>query len=102
MGCPRVRRVRVRPLLDIALENAREGCAGESLAASVAFAQARAASDPCIREHYARIAVDETRHAALSFRIHAWILPQLTPPQRGRAEAELGRRIPTRLEHALS
>jgi hypothetical protein len=64
-------------LLELALENAVEGCVREAYGAVIATWQAQAAVDPLVRAVMARIAADETRHAALSRAIDAWALPRL-------------------------
>ena len=51
-----------------------EGCFGETSAALEALESADAASDPVIREAYARIAADEQQHAALAFQFVRWAL----------------------------
>lgn len=51
-----------------------EGCFGETRAALEAYEAAEAATDPVIRDAYARIAADEERHAALAFRFLRWAL----------------------------
>jgi hypothetical protein len=63
--------------------NAVEGCVRETFAATVACRQAVAAADPEIRAAMATIAVEETRHAALSFAIDRWARARL-----GRAARE--------------
>jgi hypothetical protein len=61
-----------RTLEAIALENAIEGCVGETYGAAVAHIQARRATDPRVRVAMKRIAADETRHAELSFELARW------------------------------
>lgn len=73
---------RARKLVDIAIENAVEGCVGETWGALVALAQARDASSPEVRAVYASIAPDEIGHAALAYEIDAWLRPLLTPEER--------------------
>jgi hypothetical protein len=51
-----------------------EGCFGETSAALQALEAAATASDPVIRDAYARIAVDEERHAELAFHFVRWAL----------------------------
>jgi hypothetical protein len=51
-----------------------EGCVGETVAALEALEAAEEAADPVIRAAYARIAVDEQRHAELAFRFVRWAL----------------------------
>jgi hypothetical protein len=59
-----------RSLLEIALENAREGCVGETWAALVAHVQGRCAATARARQQFRRIAEDETRHAELAWDLH--------------------------------
>jgi len=54
-------------LVDVALENAVEGCVRETYGALIATRQAEAASDPVVRRAMRKIAADETAHAALSW-----------------------------------
>jgi hypothetical protein len=63
-------------LLDIVDLVIAEGCFGETGAALEALQAADAASDPVIAAAYARIAVDEQRHAELAFRFLGWALEQ--------------------------
>lgn len=72
----------VRDLLAIAVENAVEGCVGETWAALAAAHQARRAADPEVRALYAEIAADETRHAELAWALDAWLMGQLGPAAR--------------------
>ena len=72
----------VRPLYDIALENAVEGCIRETYGALAAHRQAFAAEDAEVAAAMAEIAEDESRHAALSWQIAAWIEPRLTDDER--------------------
>jgi hypothetical protein len=72
----------VRSLRELAIDNAREGCVGESYAALVATVQAKAALLPALREHFAAIAVDELAHAALAHAIASWIEPRLSVDER--------------------
>ncbi|MCB9792525.1 MAG: ferritin-like domain-containing protein [Alphaproteobacteria bacterium] len=76
-----------RDLEAIAVENAVEGCVGETWAALQAVHQARMAEDPQIRVAMARIAEDETRHAELARDLHAWFLSRLSPEAGARVEA---------------
>lgn len=71
-----------RALLDIAIENAVEGCVGETWGALVALAQARDARSPEVRAAYASIAPDEIDHATLAYEIDAWLRPLLTTEER--------------------
>jgi hypothetical protein len=67
----------VRSLEDIAAENAVEGCVRETFGAAAAIIQARRAADPDVRRTMASIARDETRHAALAWRVASWLDTQL-------------------------
>ena len=71
---PRVehRDTATRPLETIALENATEGCVGETYGALLAYWQADHASDSDVREAMSAIAPDELSHAALAWAIAAW------------------------------
>jgi hypothetical protein len=66
----------VRSLAEIARENAIEGCVREAYGALIATHQAACAA-PELRDAFARIAVDERRHAALAEEVHAWLTLQL-------------------------
>ncbi|MEO8554171.1 MAG: hypothetical protein ABI678_29550, partial [Kofleriaceae bacterium] len=77
----------VRSLLELALDNAREGCAGEAYAALAAVVQARTAATVALRSHFAAIAVDELAHAALASAIAAWLDGVLAPADRARVAA---------------
>ncbi|MBL0219138.1 MAG: ferritin-like domain-containing protein [Myxococcales bacterium] len=80
----------VRSLVELAIDNAREGCIGEAYAALVATVQARTAADATLRAHFAAIAADELAHAALAHAIAEWIDAALSPVQRDRvAEARV-------------
>jgi hypothetical protein len=68
----RVKRSPLRPLAEIAIDNAVEGCVRETYAALVATYQSRAAGDADLRAAMRGIAKDETRHAALAWKIHDW------------------------------
>jgi hypothetical protein len=75
---------RVRSLVEIAVENAVEGCVRETLGAAVAMIQAERAADPKVRSAMKRIARDETRHAELSWAVATWLEPQLDAAARRR------------------
>jgi hypothetical protein len=84
---PAVRRLARRPPADleaVATQNAVEGCVREAFAAVVACRQAEVARDPGIRDAMRVIAIEETRHAALSFAIDEWSRAQLPPAARNR------------------
>jgi len=97
-----------RDLERIAIENAVEGCVRETFAALVARHQATAARDPEVRAMISRIAPDEARHAALAWRVDAWVRARssrktraMIADARERATRELmrvaGRAVPRQL-----
>jgi hypothetical protein len=92
-----------RSLAEVAIENAREGCVRETYGALVAQVQADRAADPRVRATLRGIAGDEARHAALSWRVHAWARAHLGPEGRRRlddatraAARELAREVDAR------
>lgn len=84
---PSVVEMAARDLLAIAVENAVEGCVGETWAALVAAHQARYAAEAEVREVYAEIAADEARHAELAWSIDAWLMEQLSASERAAVAA---------------
>jgi hypothetical protein len=70
-----------RSLFDIALENAVEGCVGETYGALVAAFQAERAL-PELRPLMRRIARDEARHAELAHDVARWLEPRLSRAER--------------------
>ena len=76
----------VRSLEAIALDNAVEGLVRETYGAAVAHHQAAAAEDPAVRQVMEVVAEDESRHAAFSWALHAWLLERLDPAARARVE----------------
>ena len=92
---PRVRRrssrSRARSLESIARENAVEGCIHETFGALQLRWQASHARDALDRRLFARIAADETRHAALSWLVAQWVEPLLDARARKRVEAARSR-----------
>lgn len=78
----------------IAIENAVEGCVGETLAALV-LAWDRARAEPLdVRAVFDAVADDEADHAVLALDVHAFLVEGLTPGARARVAAE-GRRAVT-------
>ncbi len=75
---------RARSLEEIAIENAIEGCVNETYGALVATWQSAHAEDPAIAEAFAAIAEDETRHAALAWRLARWLETRLDRNARAR------------------
>jgi hypothetical protein len=74
----------------LAIDNAEEGCVRETFGAALAAAQAERATDPRLRALWVRIAADELRHAALSWRIGGWLEARLDAS--GRAHVAQARR----------
>ena len=66
-----------RSLEQMALENEIEGCVRETFSALQALHQAAVAADSSIRAAMGRIALEEERHAALSWAIAAWTRTRL-------------------------
>lgn len=99
---PRRRPREIRSMDQVACENATEGCVRETYGALLAWWQAEHASDDGLRAAFARIARDETRHAAVSWAVARWIEPRLDAAARARVERarkrtgrELARRLST-------
>jgi hypothetical protein len=74
--------MRVRSLLEVALENAIEGCIRETYGAVLGLVEARTARDATLRRAMQSIASDECRHAELAWAVHAWAMPRLTEGER--------------------
>lgn len=72
----------IRSLLAIAKENMAEGCVRETFGALVAHRQASVAQSTAMRLVMRSIARDETKHAALSWDLHAWLVSRLSPAER--------------------
>ena len=83
----RVERRPLRPLAEVALENAVEGCVRETFGALLAWRQARTAGDVELARAMRAIAADETRHAALSWAVHRWSCSRLTADETARLRA---------------
>lgn len=77
----------LRPLSEIAYENAREGCIREAYGSLMAMWQAGASEDPAVRAVMERISYEESKHAALSYGIDAWVQPQLSVEEQAQCEA---------------
>ncbi|GAC1552073.1 MAG: hypothetical protein NVS3B10_14370 [Polyangiales bacterium] len=88
---PRVRRRAARSLESIARENAVEGCVHETFGALQLRWQATHAPDRSLRRTFARVAADETRHAALAWLVAEWAEPLLEPRARRRVAAARSR-----------
>jgi hypothetical protein len=83
---PRVNRTPVRPLENVLIENAVEGCVNETWSACLTLWQANAAADPVIAQAMASIAEDEIRHAELSWAVDAWGRSRLRAAARRRVD----------------
>jgi hypothetical protein len=90
---PRVAPFAKRSLVRVARENAIEGCVRETFGALLATWQAERADDPAVRRAMRTIAKDETRHAALSWRVAAWADRKLDAKQRARVRAARDRAV---------
>ncbi len=97
VSAPRVRRGRPRSLEAIARENAVEGCVHETFGALILHWQAAHARDASMRRTFARLAADETRHAALSWAVARWAGGRLDAAARARVAAARARAV-----HGLS
>jgi len=78
-------------LRDIVVTTIREGCIGETVAAIEAAEALEHATDPAVRAALARIAQDETRHAALAWRFVRWAVDRGGDDLRRVAQRELMR-----------
>ncbi len=77
---------RGRSAFELALENAHEGCALETFGAVLARMQAERATDARMRAIMTTIAAEELGHAALSWRVAAWLDEQLDDDERARVD----------------
>jgi hypothetical protein len=75
-------------LLELALDNAREGTSRELFGAVVAAWQSHAASSADARARFAEIARDEAEHAQLSLDLAAWLSERLSEDERLLVEHE--------------
>jgi rubrerythrin len=75
--------------VEVAIDNAVEGCVHEAWAAVQARHLASHALDPEVARTYGEIAVDESRHAQLAWDLHAWFEHQLTPHEVERVRAAM-------------
>jgi hypothetical protein len=92
--------VAVRPLDELAVENAVEGCVRETLGAMIAFAQSSRTRDPVLSSVLGAIAVDEMRHGNLSWAIDNWVNRQLDAPARRRVDEARGQALRDWVEKA--
>lgn len=80
----RTRAFAKRSLVELAIENAVEGCVAESAAAMIAVHQGRNARSQTLRRAMQEIATDELRHAALAWDLHAWLMARLSDAEQRR------------------
>jgi hypothetical protein len=76
---PEAAKLPVRPLVEMARENAAEGCVRETYGAVLGLVGAARAQDAQVRAVMRTIARDECRHAGLSWRVDAWAASRLGP-----------------------
>ena len=76
----------VRTLIELAVENAVEGCVRETFGAAVAIYQGQCAGDRAMRRAMRSIAIDEGEHAALGWEIDAWARTRLSRKDTARVE----------------
>jgi hypothetical protein len=91
MPAPAARITSPRPLVDLAVENAREGAVRETYGAALALWQSSQAHDPRVRASFRAIAADEIRHAALAFRVNTWARARLPASERRRVDRAFSR-----------
>ena len=77
----------------VARDNAVEGCVRETYGALLAHWQAREAADEGLRTTFRRIALDETRHAALAWAIARWADGRLGARARARVARARGQAV---------
>jgi hypothetical protein len=82
-------RATVRPLREVAEENAVEGCVREAYGALLATWQAAHARDERVSATMGAIAADEARHAALAWAVHAWVTERLDERARDEVDAAM-------------
>jgi hypothetical protein len=76
----------LRDALELALDNAVEGCVNETFGALVLHVQALTALDPEVKRGLASIAEDEARHAELSYDMADWLDGRLSSSARESVE----------------
>lgn len=86
LQAPVARELPLRSAMDVALENAVEGCVRETFGVVIAQWQAEHSTDARVRACYAAIAADEARHAALAGEIDAWFAARSSDDDRAKIE----------------
>jgi rubrerythrin len=87
--------VKERDAMAIAIDNAAEGCVRETFGALMGLYQAEHARDVRVRMAMRAIARDEVRHAALAWKIAAWIEPRLSPREANHVQRTRARAVGT-------
>ncbi len=77
----------IRTLVEVAIENAVEGCVRETYGAALAALQGESAGNLSLRRAMRTIAVDEAEHASLAWAVDDWARPRLTRRERAQIEA---------------
>jgi len=85
-GRLRIAKAKPQTLLDIALDNAAEGCVRDTYAALLASWQSEHARSRSISNVMATIARDVMRHAALAWALSDWVVPQLSRRDQARVQ----------------
>lgn len=86
---PEERPVALRSILELAIENAAEGCVTETAAALIAFHQGEHAADANVAAAMRSIAPDELRHAALAWDLHDWLMARLSTAERAQVHVAM-------------
>ncbi|MBL8683812.1 MAG: ferritin-like domain-containing protein [Myxococcales bacterium] len=86
LQAPVARELPLRSAMDVALENAVEGCVRETFGVVIAQWQAEHSTNARVRACYAKIAADEARHAALAGEIDAWFAARSSEDERAKIE----------------
>jgi hypothetical protein len=77
----------IRTLVEMAIENAMEGCVRETYGAAVAALQGESAGYLPLRRTMRAIAVDEAEHSSLAWAVDAWARPRLAAKERAQVKA---------------
>jgi hypothetical protein len=81
-----VSRMELRPLVDVAIENAVEGCVRETVGAVAAWKTSLATNDSMAARVLTVIAADEQRHANLAWAVDRWVMTRLESNERRAVE----------------
>jgi hypothetical protein len=94
-SAPQIDDAPLRSLIEVAMENAAEGCVRETFGALVGHHQAAAARDRHIRRAMEVIARDETRHAELAWDVARWAERKLSAGERAQVREKRAEAIET-------